>query len=263
MSPNAYYNYIKQRKTDYIQQKEHKKQVILDLYHEYDGNPGHRMIKTFLKRKAISLSKTTVLKYMKELGIRSIVMRKKPRYYKGECYKKFPNLIQKDFRANSPNEKWCTDFTYLYLSDGAKRYNCSIIDLYDKSIVATLNSKRIDAELAIQTLKIAIAKNPIKSDLILHSDQGSQFTSQAFTEFCEDHKITQSMSKAGCPYDNAPMERFYGTLKNELIKKHKFETDAIMNRKISDYVFGYYNHIRPHSSNDNMTPFEKRHTKVN
>lgn len=261
MSPNAYYNYLKKRKSNYLQEKEKKKRAILDLYHEYEGNPGHRMIKVFLKRKSINLSKTTVLKYMKELGIRSVVIRKKPRYHKGDCYKKFPNLIKKEFKADGPNQKWCTDFTYLYLSDGAKRYNCSILDLYDKSNVATLNSKRIDAALAIKTLKLALDKIPKKDELILHSDQGTQFTSQAFTEFCEQNRVTQSMSKSGCPYDNSPMERFYGTLKHELINKHKFETDDIMNRKISDHIFGYYNHIRPHSANGDLTPFEKRNKK--
>ena len=106
------------------------------------------MMVIFLRRRGISLSRTTVLKYMRELKLRSVVIPKKPRYRKGDCYKKFNNLLKQDFTAIKPNEKWCTDFTYLNLSDGAKRYNCSIIDLYDKSVLATLNSKRIDAELA-------------------------------------------------------------------------------------------------------------------
>lgn len=213
----------------------------------------------FLARKNISLSKTTVLKYMKELNIRSVVLRKKPRYYKGECYKRFGNLLKQDFTADAPNKKWCTDFTYLYLADGAKRYHCSILDLYDKSIVATLNSNRMDANLAIETTKIALSRNATCKDVILHSDQGSQYTSRAFTEFCEENNIKQSMSKAGCPYDNACMESFYGTLKGEFIWKHQFGSDERLNQKMADYVYGYYNHIRPHSSNGYLTPFEKRH----
>lgn len=261
MSANAYYNYKKNRKEAYHLAKEAIKSEILDIYHEYDGNPGHRMMKVFLNRKQITLSKTTTLKYMKELGIRSVVVRKRPRYHKGECYKKFPNHMNQDFTASRPNEKWCTDFTYLYLSDGAKRYNCSILDLYDKSIVASTNGKHITAELAITTLKRALNAVPQHKNLMLHSDMGPQFTSQVFTEFCDTHGIQQSMSKAGCPYDNAPMERFYGTFKGELINKHRFETDEHLNIKVADYVFGYYNHIRPHSSNDYQTPFEKRYSK--
>ena len=109
------------------------------------------MMVIFLRRRGISLSRTTVLKYMRELKLRSVVMPKKPRYHKGDCYKKFDNLIKQDFTASGPNEKWCTDFTYLQLADGAKRYNCSIIDLYDKSVLATMNSKRINVELVIRT----------------------------------------------------------------------------------------------------------------
>jgi len=146
------------------------------------------------------------------------------------------------------------------LKKNAKRYNCSIIDLYDKSVLATLNNKRIDAELAIQTLQIALDRNPVKGKIILHSDQGSQYTSRAFTEFCEGKGIQQSMSKAGYPYDNSPMESFYGTFKSEFIRQNRFETDQELNKSTLDYVYGYYNHIRPHSSNGYMTPFEKRYS---
>ena len=140
-------DYDKRRmKAGYLADKEKKKQQILSIYYEYDGRPGYRMMVIFLKRRGISLSRTTVLKYMRELKLRSVVMPKKPRYHKGDCYKKFNDLLKQDFTTSGPNEKWCTDFTYLYLSDGAKRYNCSIIDLYDKSVLATLNSKRIDKE---------------------------------------------------------------------------------------------------------------------
>ena len=219
------------------------------------------MMVLFLKRRGISLGRTTVLKYMRELKLRSVVMQKKPRYHKGDCYKKFDNLLKQEFISSGPNEKWCTDFTYLHLADGAKRYNCSIIDLYDKFVLATMNSKRMDAELAIRTLQAALKNQSIPEGLILHSDQGSQYTSRAFTEFCEEKHIMQSMSKAGCPYDNSPMESFYGTFKAEFIRQNSFETDIELNKGTLDYVYGYYNHIRPHSSDGYMTPFEKRYTK--
>ncbi len=215
------------------------------------------MMRVFLKRKNIILSTITVHKYMKELGLKSVVMHKKPRYSKGECYKKFSNILKQNFNAEKPNKKWCTDFTYLYLKNGEKRYNCSIIDLYDKSVIATKNSSRIDAKLALDTLKLALEKNSYPKGLILHSDQGSQYTSKAFTEFCGKKGIIQSMSKAGCPYDNAPMESFYGTLKAELACG-KFPNDDILNERIIEYAYVWYNHVRPHSSIGYMTPFEKR-----
>ena len=114
-----------------------------------------------------------------------------------------------------------------------------------------------NAETQVQ---IALDRNPVKGKIILHSDHGSQYTSRAFTEFCEGKRIQQSMSKAGCPYDNSPMESFYGTFKSEFIQQNRFETDQELNESTLDYVYGYYNHIRPHSSNGYMTPFEKRYS---
>lgn len=258
ISPNAYYNYKKDRKADYRAWKKEVQDKMLEIYHEYSGNPGYRMMRIYLKRNGIILSDTTVLKYMQELKIKSTVTPKKPSYKKGDCYKRFSNVLNRDFHSEKPNEKWCTDFTYIFMEDGRKRYNCSIIDLYDKSAVATLNSNHIDAKLAIDTLDLALKKNGFPKNLLLHSDQGSQYTSQAFTEFCEANRVTQSMSKAGCPYDNSPMESFYGTFKAELIAKRRFSSDEELNRATNDYVYGYYNHVRPHSSNDYLTPFEKR-----
>ena len=214
--PNAYYNFLKNRKSDYCAQKQKTKEMIQEIYHEHNGVAGYRSMKVYLERKGINLSNLTVHKYMnKELKLNSIVRRKKPDYRKGKPHKIFDNLIKQKFRADSRNQKWCTDFTYLFLTDGSKRYNCTILDLYDRSVIASITDKNITADLAIRTLKKALASQPkIKEKLILHSDQGSQYTSKDFVKFCESVGVTQSMSKAGYPYDNAPMERYYNTLKN-------------------------------------------------
>ena len=97
---------------------------------------------------------------------------------------------------------------------------------------------------------------------MLHSDQGTQFTSQAFTEYCESQRVRQSMSRAGCPYDNAPVESCYGTFKEELIERHSFENAIQLDKAVSEYVYCYYNHIRQHSANGYMTPFEKRNMRT-
>ena len=153
----------------------------------------------FLKRKHIHLSALTVHKYMnKELGLYSIVRPKKPSYVKGKPHKVFDNLINQDFTAPEINQKWCTDFTYLFLTDGSTRYNCSILDLHDRSIVASITDKNITSELAIRTVKKALSAQPqIKRGVLLHSDQGSQFTAKEFIKYCESAGITQSMSRAG------------------------------------------------------------------
>ena len=146
--PNAYYNYRKDRKAGYRERKEQLKDKILKIFHEYSGNPGYRMMRVYLLRAKISLSHATILKYMQELGIQSTVKPKKPAYKKGDCYKKFVNNLNREFHAEKPNEKWCTDFTYIRLSNGKMRYNCSILDLYDRSIVASVNGESINTKLA-------------------------------------------------------------------------------------------------------------------
>ena len=261
--PNGYYNYLKIKKSNYYEKKEKTLSKIKSIYHEHEGVDGYRSMRVFLERKNIRISAATAHKYMnKELKLYSIVRRKKPNYEKGTPHKVFENLINQEFSAEEKNQKWCTDFTYLFLTDGSKRYNCSILDLHDRSIVASITDKNINSDLAIRTVKKALESQPkINKNLILHSDQGSQYTSKAFIEFCESSGITQSMSKAGCPYDNSPMERYYNTLKNERLNLHYYHTDEELNTSIEEFAYVWYNHVRPHSYNNYRTPFEARYEK--
>ncbi len=231
---------------------------IKTIYHEHNGETGYRMICDILNRRDVECSYPTVYSYMKEMGLKATIMRKKQPYKSGEKHHIFDNLVSRQFSASAPNKVWCTDFTYLTLKGGHKRYNCSILDLYDRSIVASSNSKWIDSSLAIETLEMAIKANKIDGDLILHSDQGSQFASRQFIGYCSDNNITQSMSRAGNPYDNAPMERFYNTLKSGLIYKFSFESDEDLNEAVDEYIFNWYNCHRPHTYNNKLTPSEAR-----
>lgn len=189
------------------------------------------------------------------MGLYSLVRPKKPGYRRGKPHKVFENRLQREFHADRPNHKWCTDFTYLFLKNGGVRYNCSIVDLYDRSVIASVTDRQITSGLAIQTLKKALETQPqIREELILHSDQGSQYTSKAFVEFCESVHASQSMSKAGCPYDNAPMERYFNTLKNECVNLYEFQTEEALYQTVEEFAYVTYNHIRPHSYNGYRTP---------
>ena len=119
----------------------------------------------------------------------------------------------------------------------------------------------IDIEIFVYFLNAKILNLSIQQFRILqhHSDQESQFTSKDFTEFCQSVGITQSMSKAGYPYDNAPMERYYNTLKNELIYLHYYHNDEELNKAVEEFAYVRYNHVRPHSYNNYKTPYEARH----
>lgn len=258
--PNAYYNYLKHRKADYYAHKSEVLAQIEEIYHEHNGVDGYRTMTVYLARKGYHYSSTTIHKYMNtELGLHSIVRPKKPGYERGKPHKVFENKLKQDFSAERINQKWCTDFTYLYLKNHDVRYNCTIIDLYDRSVIASVTDRRITSDLAIRTLQKALDSQPtLKGELILHSDQGSQYTSKAFVEFCESVHVTQSMSKAGCPYDNAPMERYFNTLKNECTNLYGLRTEEELYQTVEEFAYVTYNHVRPHSYDGYRTPYQMR-----
>lgn len=236
--------------------------LIYRVFFTGSGIDGYRTVHAYLIRKGCKISRPTIHKYMnKEMRLFSISRKRRPNYEHRTPHKVFENRLNQDFTAAERNQKWCTDFTYLFLTDGSKRYNCSIIDLYDRSIIASITDKTITADLAKRTLQKAIDSQPGINlrTLLVHSDQGSQYTSKEFTEFCESLGITQSMSKAGYPYDNAPMERYFNTLKNDLIYQHYYHTEQELYAAIEEFAYVHYNHVRPHSYNDYKTPFEARY----
>ncbi len=214
----------------------------------------------YLARRGYDYSPAAVHKYMNtELGLYSIVRPKRSDYERGNPHKVFENKLKQDFTADKVNQKWCTDFTYLFFAEREVRYNCTIIDLHDRSVVASITDRHITSDLAIRTLQKALDSKPaIKGELLLHSDQGSQYASKAFVGFCESVHITQSMSKAGYPYDNAPMERYFNTLKNECTNLYEFQTEAALYQAMEEFAYVTYNHVRPHSFNGYQTPYQAR-----
>ena len=261
ISKTAYYNFLKNRKNSYFKLKNTFLKNIENLYHKHKGVYGYRYIKKFLEHENIFLSYTTIHKYLnRELGLKAIVRRKK---FRGSALNgadfNFPDLIKRDFSAVNINKKWCTDFTCLTLANGEKHYNCTIIDLFDRSVVASITDKNITAELALKTLQRALKSKRIKKgSLILHSDQGSQFTSKEFSLFCRNNGIIQSMSRKGNPWDNSPMERYFNTLKNELIYLKNYKSKSDLYTDIEEFSYVWYNRMRPHTYNNFRPPYEAR-----
>ncbi|MCF0238131.1 MAG: IS3 family transposase [Sphaerochaetaceae bacterium] len=257
LSPNAYYNYLKHRKNAFNKNKEKALKTIKEIYHNYEGKPGYRMMRELLNQKGINLSAQTVRRYMNiELNLKSLTRKVKRYNYKkgGNPYAVFENLLNRDFVPSCRDKTWCTDFTFIYLSNGNKRYNCTIIDLYDRSVVASVNAKRMNSELAIKTVTKAMERRNSPKGVILHSDRGSQFSSKDFVKFCKKKKIIQSMSKPGCPYDNSPMERYFKTLKSEQLKLHNYDTEEQLYEAVNTFAYGWYNNVRPHSFNEGLPP---------
>lgn len=125
---------------------------IEEIYHRHNGVDGYRSMTVYLNRKGYNYSTTTIHKYRNtEMGLHSIVRLQKPGTKPGKPHKIFENKLKQDFHADEPNQKWCTDFTYLFLKNGDVRYNCAIIDLYDRSVVASVTDRHITSDLAILT----------------------------------------------------------------------------------------------------------------
>lgn len=256
-STSSYYNYCKHKKSEYYAQRRAIYERIKYIYYNSNCTFGYRVMQVVLSRYGIHLSKLTVHKYMNNhLNLKAVIMRKKPNYIAGKKHKIFDNIIKQGFTIDSKNKAWCTDFTYMFIN-GQVRYNCTIIDLFDRSVIASMNDSHITSEPAINTLKKALINEKYPKELILHSDQGSQFTSYEFVEFCKKNNIIQSMSKAGCPYDNSPMERFYNTFKNCFYYRYAFSNAEQLDEMTERYI-NYYNYVRPHSYNGYLTPMEKR-----
>lgn len=211
-----------------------------------------------LLAKEYSVSEKRVQKLMKELGIQSIIRKKyRPSSSSKLAHKEYPNLLKQDFSTDGINKKWVTDITYIYtLSDGWC-YLSSILDLYSRKIIAWKLSRQMETSLVIETLQAALSTRSIKEGLILHSDRGSQYTSNEYNVFLKNHHIQHSYSAKGCPYDNSCIESFHATIKKECIYAETTlgyrDFESCFN-SIFQYIEGFYNSRRRHSSLSYLCP---------
>ena len=215
---------------------------------------GYRRVHIWLEKKGIYRNPKTVLRVMQKYGLLSVIRRKKYRNY-GEYLHRYPNLLNRDFRAERPNQKWVTDISYIHTKQGVL-YLSVIRDLYDNSIVAYKTGTEQNVNLVLSTIKEAKRKEKVTAELQLHSDQGFQYTSQAYFKLTQSYGITPSMSRRGNPYDNALAENFFSILKTECIYRVKLQTYQEARLLIGEYI-RFYNHQRIQLKTK-LTPLEIR-----
>ena len=191
---------------------------------------------------------------MQKYNLLSQVRRRKYRNY-GEYLHRYPNLLNRDFHADRPNQKWVTDISYIKTRQGVL-YLSMIRDLYDNSIVAYRTGTEQNVNLVLSTIRAAKKKETVTAKLQLHSDQGFQYTSQAYFKLTQSYHISPSMSRRGNPYDNALAENFFSILKTECINRVKLRTYEEARLLIDEYIY-FYNHERIQLKT-NLTPLEKR-----
>ena len=220
------------------------KAEITAIYHENKGRYGYRRITTELHKRNFLLNHKTVQQLMKELGLVCRVRRKKYRSYKGEVGKIAPNLLNRDFRAEKPNQKWVTDVTEFSLF-GEKLYLSlsPILDLCSSDLVSYTISDRPALSMVTTMLDEAFAKIPAETNLILHSDQGWHYQHKQYQRMLKSKGIRQSMSRKGNCLDNAVMENFFGLLKSELLYLQTFQSMEHFKQELVAYL-DYYNNRR-------------------
>ena len=195
-----------------------------------------------LHNRGLRLNHKTVQRLMKELGLVCLVRMKKYRSYKGEAGKIAPNLLQRNFRAEKPNQKWVTDVTEFNLF-GEKLYLSPILDLCSGDLASYTISARPVLDMVTSMLDKAFEKLPDGTGLILHSDQGWQYQHKKYQTMLKEKGIRQSMSRKGNCLDNAAIENFFGLLKSELLYLQKFDSIEHFKRELLDYL-DYYNNYR-------------------
>ena len=223
------------------------------------GTYGYRRMWLWLKTQNIFHNPKTVLRIMKKYDLLSEIRRRRKWQQMRQQVHKYANLLNRDFHADRPNKKWVTDISYIHTREGVL-YLSMIRDLYDNSIVAYKTGTRQTVNLVLDTIRLAMKKEKkrVAAELQLHSDQGFQYTSQAYFKLTQSYGITLSMSRKGNPYDNAMAENFFSILKTECIYRHKPKTFQEANDLIDRYIH-FYNHKRIQTKTG-VAPLTLRHS---
>lgn len=240
-----------------ITAKEKEKYALMLKIHEIfeDSNQifGVEKIHAMLARQGIRVSNKRVSALMREMGLESVRIDAKKQYQLREKYSR-NNLVHRNFKTTKPNEIWVSDITAFKIK-GKWQYLCVIIDLYSRKVVGFHISKKSSTQLLSSTFKKAFSDRGKPAGLIFHSDQGSQYTSKAFSNLLKENGITQSLSMPGQPLDNAVAESFFSAFKKEEAYRKDYVSERHFIESVTKYI-DFYNNARPHKTNRYKTPTE-------
>jgi putative transposase len=233
------------------------KTAIMDIFTKNHGRYGHRRIHTELLKQGWTIAKKTVLKLMRVLGLVCKVRRKK-RYnsYKGEQGAVAANLLNREFDATAPNQKWVTDVTEFSVGD-RKLYLSPVMDLFDRQIISYSIGLSPNLELTNSSLRDALATLDGGQKPLVHSDQGFQYQHTSWRRLLEGAGAVQSMSRKGNCYDNAVMENFFGHLKEEMFHRVRFISTDALAAHLNEYI-RWYNTDRISTKLEGLSPVQYR-----
>ena len=256
----AYYKWLHRE----IPEAEKENILIAQLIREYDDRfnhiLGYRRMTLYINRlNNKHYSKNRVHSVMRAINIHSVIRRKRKKYQSSNPEATAENILNRDFYAKAPNEKWATDVTEFKWYEGPvihKLYLSAILDLYDLTPVSWVVSRRNDNKLVLDTFEQAIQNNP-DAKPIFHSDRGFQYTSRVFQGNLQKQGMTQSMSRVGHCIDNGPTENFWGIVKSEMYYPNTFTDEGSLRNAIADYM-SFYSNERIQERFKGKTPAEVR-----
>ncbi|SUI87055.1 ISEhe3, transposase orfB [Shigella flexneri] len=216
---------------------------------------GYRKIHLDLRDSGQQCGVNRVWRLMKRVGIKAQVGYRSPRARKGEASIVSPNRLQRQFNPDAPDERWVTDITYIRTHEGWL-YLAVVVDLFSRKIIGWSMQSRMTKDIVLNALLMAVWRRNPEKQVLVHLDQGSQYTSHEWQSFLKSHGLEGSMSRRGNCHDNAVAESFFQLLKRERIKKKIYGTREEARSDIFDYIEMFYNSKRRHGSSEQMSPTE-------
>lgn len=259
MARSTFYYHLGQLRTK--DKYETVKVEIREIYKQNKGRYGYRRIREELHNRGYAINHKTVYALMRELGIKSVIRVKKYVSYRGEQGRIAENLLNRDFKASRPEQKWGTDITEFKVH-GKKLYLSPIMDLYNREIVSFTLADRPALQPVLDMVKKATENRRKIPDLLMHSDQGWHYQNPQYQHLLKEKGIKISMSRKGNCLDNAVIENFFGTLKSELFYLKKYQSIQELEKEIKGYIY-YYNHHRIKSSLNGKSPVQYRASPLN
>lgn len=254
VSRSGYYGYV--NRMDKPDRNEKLVTEIALCQEKSNRTYGYRRVHLWLQKKRnLYLNPKTVLHLMNKYNLLSQIRRRKKYKQMGQQLHKYENLLNRNFEAAVPNQKWVTDISYIYTKQGFL-YLSMIRDAFDRSIVSYKTGTEQTVNLVLETIRAAMKKEKVTTELQLHSDQGFQYTSHGYFDLTKEYGIKPSMSRRGNCYDNAMAENFFSILKTECIYRHKLKSFDEARQLIDEYI-DFYNNERI-QTNTSLTPLEKR-----
>ncbi|WP_319531352.1 IS3 family transposase [uncultured Cohaesibacter sp.] len=260
--PSGFYAWLKQPLSNRALEDLRQTDLIRQVWDDSGKVYGYRKIHDDLLDMGESSCPNRVARLASLVGIRAqIGYKRKPGKYGGKPSLVVDNHLNRQFEVEAPNMVWVTDITYIKTQEGFA-YLAVVIDLFSRKVVGWSLRQRQATDVVLQALLMAVWRRKPKQKVLIHSDQGSQFTSIDWAAFLRQHNLEHSMSRRGNCHDNAVAESFFNLLKRERIRRRVYKTRADARRDIFDYIEMFYNPKRKHATNGMLSPTEYERQKI-